>query len=101
MSAMSLYVARAPRLSLQIPITYRQRGDEEWFLSHVVNLSESGVLFGPTELQPGTSVEVIISAPVPVGSRASGPHLCECKVVRTTEIGTAAARFETWRGLLD
>ena len=98
---MSLYVQRADRLRLQIPITYRQRGDEEWFLSHIVNLSESGVLFGPTELQPGTSVEVIISSPVPVGSRAPGPHLCEGKVVRITEIGTAAARFETWRGLLD
>ena len=43
-------VPRADRLQLRLPMTYRERGDEEWLLSRVVNLSESGVLFGPTEL---------------------------------------------------
>ena|SRR3990170_2030490 len=98
---MNAPVPRADRLRLQIPLTYRQPGDEEWFLSHVLNLSESGVLFGPTELQPGTSVEVIISAPVAVGSRAAGPHVCQGTVVRITEIGTVAARFEGWKALLE
>ncbi len=98
---MNALIPRADRLRLQIPITYRQHGDEEWFLSHVVNLSESGVLFGPTELQPGAIVEVIVSAPVPVGARPPGPHKCEGKVVRITETGTAAARFDAWHGLLE
>lgn len=98
---MNGFVPRADRLRLQIPITYRAQGDDEWFLSHVVNLSESGVLFGPTELQAGTPVEVIISAPVSLGARAPGSHVCAGKVVRTTEVGTAAAQFDTWRGLLE
>jgi len=94
-------VPRADRLQLRLPITYRARGDEEWLLSRVVNLSESGVLFGPTGLSPGTVVEVIISPPVPVGARAPGPHVCAGMVVRTTEMGDVAAQFETWRVLLE
>ena len=94
-------VPRADRLRLRLPITYRALGDEEWLLSRVVNLSESGVLFGPTGLSPGAVVEVIISPPVPVGARAPGPHVCAGKVVRTTEMGDVAAQFETWRILLE
>lgn len=94
-------VPRADRFHLRLPITYRAQGDEEWLLSRVVNLSESGVLFGPTGLSPGAVVEVIISPPVPVGARAPGPHVCAGKVVRTTEMGDVAARFETWRVLLE
>lgn len=94
-------VPRADRLPLRLPITYRAQGDEEWLLSRVVNLSESGVLFGPTGLSPGAVVEVIISPPVPVGARAPGPHVCAGKVVRTTEMGDVAAQFQTWRVLLE
>ena len=94
-------VPRADRLPLRLPITYRAQGDEDWLLSRVVNLSESGVLFGPTGLSPGTVVEMIISPPVSVGARAPGPHVCAGKVVRTTEMGDVAAQFETWRVLLE
>ena len=94
-------VPRADRLQLRLPITYRARGDDQWLLSRVVNLSESGLLFGPTGLSPGTAVEVIISPPVQVGARAPGPHVCACKVVRTTEMGDVGAQFETWRILLE
>jgi hypothetical protein len=97
---MALYFPRADRLRLEIPITYRQQGDEEWFVSHVVNVSESGVLFGPTGLKPGAVVDVIIAPPVPVGSRVPGPHMCAGTVVRTTEIGVVAARLDSWRDLL-
>ena len=94
-------VPRADRLQLRLPFTYRAKGDEEWLLSRVVNLSESGVLFGASGLSPGAVVEVIISPPVPVGARAPGPHVCAGKVVRTTEMGDVAAQFETWRVLLE
>lgn len=99
--SVNVFVPRADRLRLQIPISYRAEGDEDWLLSRVVNMSESGVLFGPTGLGPGTAVEVIISPPVPVGSRAPGPHVYSGKVVRTTEIGTVAARFDACRVLLE
>ncbi|MCC7415922.1 MAG: PilZ domain-containing protein [Acidobacteria bacterium] len=98
---MSAFVERADRLRLQIPITYRRHGDEEWFVSHVVNVSESGILFGPTGLEPGAAVEMIVSPPAQLGFKVAGPHKCAGTIVRTTEAGTAAARVTFWRGLLE
>jgi hypothetical protein len=92
---------RAVRIAIPFPIMYRRTGDEDWLASKVVNLSESGVLFGPTELQPGTSVEVLLSPPMQVGSLATGKQVCVAEVVRATDIGGAAARFEECRFLLE
>src|SRR3954466_891683 len=60
---------RAERVALGIPILYQRPGDGQWFQARVINLSESGVLFEPSELQPGTAVEVILSLPIQIGSR--------------------------------
>ena len=68
-------VPRADRLQLRLPITYRAQGYEEWLLSRVVNLSESGVLFGPTGLSAGPVFVVILSPAVLVGVSAPGPQL--------------------------
>ena len=92
---------RAERLNLRVPITYRVSGDEHWFRGRIVNISESGVLFEPTELQPGMPVELIFSMPVQVGSIASGKLVCVGEVVRTTETGVAGARFEECRFVLE
>src|SRR5947207_15686291 len=94
-------VPRATRVRLPIPITYRRTGEDTWFQSTVVNLSESGVLFGPTELQPGADVEVILSPPVPVGSMLTGKQVCLAEVVRATDSGAAAARFGACRFVLE
>jgi hypothetical protein len=92
---------RAIRVPLPIPIMYRRTGEETWFQSTVVNLSESGVLFSPAELEPGAEVEVILSPPIRVGSMATGKQLCVAEVVRATDAGAAAARFEECRFLLE
>ena len=92
---------RAARIVTPIPIMFRRRGEEDWLSGKVVNLSESGVLFGPTELQPGTPVEMLLSPPIQVGSLAIGKQFCAAEVVRATEIGVAAARFEECRFLLE
>lgn len=94
-------VGRAPRVALSIPILYRRKNDDQWFQATVLNMSESGVLFGPTELQTGAPVEVILSPPVQVGAFATGTQVCEAEVVRTTDVGVAAARFEECRFLLE
>ena len=94
-------VPRAQRVQLTIPIMYRRSGDDHWFQSQVLNLSESGVLFAPTELTAGTPVEVILSPPVQIGSLAAGKQVCVAKVVRVTDVGAAAARFEECRYLLE
>jgi hypothetical protein len=92
---------RATRAPLSIPIMYRRAGEDTWFQSTSVNLSESGVLFGPAELQPGARVEVILSPPIQIGSMAPGKQLCVAEVVRATDGGAAAARFEECRFLLE
>jgi hypothetical protein len=92
---------RANRLPLSIPILYHRPGDDHWFQARVFNLSASGVLFGPSELEPGASVEVILSPPIQVGGFAPGKQVCVAEVVRTTETQTVAARFAECRFLLE
>lgn len=92
---------RADRMALSIPIAYRRVGDEHWFQSRVMNLSESGILFGPTELEPGVAVEVVVSPPVHVGTLSSGKQLCAGRVVRSTHVGAVAVRVNACRFMLD
>ena len=68
-------------------------GDQDWFPSRVLNLSDSGVLFGPTELPLGTSVEIILTPPIQSGWLGQGKQVCTAEVVRATEGGAVAARF--------
>jgi len=96
-----IYTPRARRVALPITIMYRRAGEEGWHPSRVVNLSESGVLFGPTESMPGPSVEVVLSPPMQVGSLPTGKQVCSAEVVRATEVGAVAARFEECRFLLE
>jgi len=91
---------RSERLALPIAITYCIAGDDHWIHSRVMNISDSGVLFGPTGVAPGTPLEVIFAAPVNIGTMASGKLVCAAEVVRTTEDGAAAARFDECRFLL-
>jgi hypothetical protein len=97
----SVMFPRADRVALGIPILYHRPGDDQWFQAKVVNLSESGVLFGPSELEPGTPVEVILSPPIQVGALASGKQVCVAKVVRITESQAVAVRFDECRFLLE
>jgi len=98
---MLIITPRAARVSVPIPIMYRRAGEEDWLSGKVVNLSESGVLFGPTELRPGTMVEVLLSPPIQVGSLATGKQVCAAEVVRATDLGAAAVRFDECRFLLE
>jgi hypothetical protein len=98
---MSTLPPRSERLAMPIPLTYRLPGDDRWTSSRVQNISDSGVLFGPTTLRPGTAVEVMFSAPTDIGKLGSGRQVCAAEVVRTTDTGDAAVRFEECRFLLD
>ena len=98
---MPTIIPRADRLALQIPILYRRTGDDDWVPSRVLNISESGVLFGPTELEPGVSVEVILSPPNQLGTLAPGKRVFDTEVIRATDVGTVAVRLAECRFLLD
>lgn len=92
---------RAARLALSIPITYRRKSEDHWSSGHVLNISETGVLFGPADLMPGTPIELVLSPPVAIGSMPPGRQVCVAEVVRTTPTGTVAARFQECRFLLE
>jgi hypothetical protein len=92
---------RSERVRLPVPILYRAAGAESWSQGRIVNISESGVLFGPTALEQGAPVELIFSTPITVGSMASGKFMCVGQIVRTTETGVAGAQFEECRFLLE
>ncbi len=94
-------VPRADRVVLGAAVTYRVRGDEHWFQSRILNISESGVLFGPTDLRTGTQIELMFSTPVSVRSVAPGRLLCTGDVVRRTDLGDAAAQFRECRFVVE
>jgi PilZ domain len=100
---MRTHTARAERVRLWIPIRYRVVGDDTWFESRILNISDSGVLFGPASLDapPGTGVEVMFASPVQIGTMAPGQMMCVGEVIRTTEAGQLGARFDECRFVLD
>ena len=82
-------VQRSERVAFPIPIQYRRPGDATWSSSTVVNLSDSGVLFGPTQLEPGTFVELALSPAIRGGWLAPARQVCAGEVVRA--VGHAVA----------
>jgi hypothetical protein len=89
---------RAARVSLPIAMTYRIAGESDWTHSRILNVSESGVLFGPTGLLPGTSVELAFSLPMRIGSLTVGRLVRRGRIVRVTELAAVGARFEPAAG---
>lgn len=98
---MRMFTPRASRVSLRVPIRYRAGNNDQWFESDVVNVSESGVLFGPTDLLEGMRVEMILSIPQAIGRLPPGQLFCVGEVVRLTETGDAGAQFHDTRFLLE
>ena len=75
-------IQRSERIAFPIPIQYRRPGDADWCSSTVVNLSDSGVLFGPSELTPGTFVELAFPPPIRAGWLAPDKQIRGGEVVR-------------------
>jgi hypothetical protein len=98
---MRLETARAQRLALPLPVSYRTPGDDEWLSARVRNISESGVMFAPADLHVGQTIEVILSTPVRIQSLAPGRLLFIAQVVRMTADYGVAAQFDECRFLLD
>ena len=96
-----MIIPRAQRLQLPIPVMYRRPDDRDWLSAKVMNLSESGALLAPSELAPGTPIELVVSPPIQVGSFPMGRQLCMAEVVRTADMGAVAVRFKECRFLLE
>jgi hypothetical protein len=100
---MKPYVDRAERMQVWIPIRYRVSGHEHWLESRVLNISDSGLLFGPAIVStaPGTPVDVMFSSPVQIGTMPPGQMMCAGEIVRTNERGQIGAHFSQCRFVLD
>jgi hypothetical protein len=87
-------------MTMTVPVRYRPIGAECWLECRMMNVSESGVLFGPSHVDVGTRVEVIFSTPVDIASLAAGTVFCVGEAVRVTSSQAAAVRFDECRFFL-
>ena len=97
------HIERAERMRVGIAVRYRVAGHEHWLDSRILNISDSGVLFGPAIVSPdpGTCVDVMFSSPIPIGSMAPGHMMCAGEIIRRSEQGQVGARFVQCRFVLD
>ena len=91
---------RAQRVSMTMPVRYRVAGESAWWTTQIVNVSESGILFGPASLSSGTRIELLFRCHVTIGSLIPGQHVCLGRAVRVTQ-DTVAVEFEVCRHVLD
>jgi PilZ domain len=70
-----LFVDRADRRELRIPLRFRRPGTEDWLMGETINLSESGVLFTSNELfEIDTRLEITFqTSGTPVIARSTRP----------------------------
>ncbi len=70
-----LFVDRALRRELRIPLRFRRPGTEDWFMGETINLSESGLLFTSNELlEVDTRVEITFqTSGTPLIARSTRP----------------------------
>jgi hypothetical protein len=91
---------RAERVAVTMPLRYRIAGETTWGTTQVVNVSESGILFGPANVSSGTQIELLFRCHVTIGSLIPGQHVCLGRAVRVTQ-DKVAVEFEVCRHLLD
>jgi hypothetical protein len=91
---------RAERVSVTMPVRYRVAGESAWWTTTVVNVSESGILFGPASVSSGTQIELLFRCHVTIGSLIPGQHMCLGRAVRVAQ-DTVAVEFAVCRHLLD
>ena len=77
-----MWVERAQRHALQIPLRYRLEGEKEWSLGETINLSESGILFSSESM-------LVVDARLEITFQTSGVPLLSsstrlARVVRRT-----------------
>ncbi len=75
---------RARRYNLQVPLRYRQLGEQIWRAGKTENISRSGLLFQAEEyLPPNAQVELSLVLPAEIAGLSSTEVVCRGEVVRT------------------
>jgi len=82
---------RAQRFKLNLPLRYRQLGQQDWQVGTTENISRSGMLFRAEErIAPSVQLEINLVLPAEIAGLASTEVLCRGEVVRTIEAETPA-----------
>lgn len=91
---MSLPKKRAKRYCIHAPLQYRIIGDRAWHIGATSNISESGILFtGSVPLAIDSRVEVHLSLPVQLRTRAGVFVTFHATIIRCEGVGVWAARI--------
>ncbi len=75
---------RAQRFKLQLPLKYRQLGENDWRTGTTENISRSGMLFRAEEaIQPNVQLEINLVLPAEIAGLSAAEVVCRGEVVRT------------------
>jgi len=75
---------RAQRFKLNLPLKYRQIGEQDWRVGTTENISRSGMLFRVEELiSPSVQLEINLVLPPEIAGLAAAEVMCRGEVVRT------------------
>jgi hypothetical protein len=88
------WVPRARRLKVNVPMTYRLPGEEQWQQATILNISKSGLLFEATQLlRHNCGIEMIFEMPEEITGQANTRVLCEGYIARVSfPKGSSTAR---------
>jgi len=76
--------SRAQRFQLQLPLKYRQIGEQGWREGTTENISRSGMLFRAEELlSPNVQLEINLVLPPEIAGLAAAEVVCRGEIVRT------------------
>lgn len=79
-------VSRAQRYEIDTMLRYRIKGEKEWRVGVMKNISISGVLLhAANSLPPDTVIEMKFSLPVQLSGESAAEVLCRGSVVRTSK----------------
>jgi nitrogen-specific signal transduction histidine kinase/DNA-binding response OmpR family regulator len=77
---------RAQRFKLQLPLKYRQLGENDWRTGTTENISRSGMLFRAEEAIPtNVQLEINLVLPAEIAGLSAAEVVCRGEVVRTIE----------------
>ncbi len=79
---------RAQRFQLQLPLKYRQLGENDWRTGTTQNISRSGMLFQAEEMLPANvQLEINLVLPAEIAGLAAAEVVCRGEIVRTMDPG--------------
>jgi PAS domain S-box-containing protein len=77
---------RAQRFKLQLPLKYRQLGENDWRAGTTENISRSGMLFRAEEaIPPNVQLEINLVLPAEIAGLSAAEVVCRGEIVRTVE----------------